>query len=178
MSTSPNTTSAGFPANASPAELLYPDMAQELANTRRLLERIPDGKDDWKPHGKSMALGNLATHVAELPRFATMILTTDEFDFGAGTWPKVTITSNADRLALFDEVAAGMVSGINSATWPALDRNWKMRMGEQVFMNDRKANLLRGTISHIAHHRAQLGVYLRQLDITIPGMYGPSADEM
>ena len=178
MTTSPNTTSADFPGNATPAQLLYPDMAQELANTRRLLERVPDGNDPWKPHTKSMSLGSLATHVAELPRFATMILTTEEFDFGAGTWPKTEIASNADRLALFDKVAADMTAGINAADWSALEKGWKLRAGDQVYMNDRKANLLRNTISHIAHHRAQLGVYLRQLDIPVPGMYGPSADEM
>ena len=168
-----------FPGDASPAELLYPDLAQELASTRRMLERVPDGNDDWAPHTKSMTLGRLATHVAELPSFATTILTTDVLDLDKMDWTPKVFANNAERLAMFDKLAAEMTSGITGADWATLSGDWTMLYGGKEYLRDRKATLLRTLgLSHIAHHRAQLGVSLRELNIAIPGMYGPSADEM
>lgn len=171
--------SQDYPAGVSPAELLYPDLAQELASTRAMLAKVPDGNDDWKPHAKSTAIGPLATHLAQLPQFAKRILTTDELDWAKEPWSPTHVGSTAERLTMFDGFAADMTAAVEAADWDALRKRWVMRMGERVFLDEDKAKLLRVfAISHIAHHRAQLGVYLRLLDIAIPGTYGPSADEM
>ena len=172
-------TSNAFPSDISPAKLLYPDLSNELASTRRMLERVPDGNDDWKPHDKSMTLSKLATHVAELLAFGTRMITTSELDMAAVPWDTPSIANSKERLALFDKNAAELTSTVESATWESLSDEWVLRMGEQVYMKDRKSTLVRTMcISHIGHHRAQLGVYLRKLDLAVPGMYGPSADEM
>lgn len=177
------TNSAGSPANlpgnATPAALLFPDLSQELALTRGMIARVPNGKNDWKPHDKSMSLGNLATHLSELPRFATIMLTTDELDWATTKWAPTTIDTTEERLKLFDELSSSMSSHIEGAGWPAMGESWTMRAGEQIYLSDRKGTLLRTLgLSHMAHHRAQLGVFLRLLGVTIPGTYGPSADEM
>lgn len=168
-----------FPADVSPAELLYPDLEQELASTRKMIALVPDGNDDYKPHTKSMAIGPLATHLAELPTFAMTILTTSELDFATTKWEQKIVDKTADRLEMFDRNAMEMTSSIAAADWDALSEKWTMRAGDQVYFTDAKARLLRSfAINHMAHHRAQLGVYLRLLGIMIPGTYGPSADEM
>ena len=167
------------PADTTPAELLYPDLEEELASTRKMIALVPDGNDDFKPHAKSMALGDLATHLAELPAFATTILTTSELDWTATPWERKVVTKTAERLEMFDRNAKEMTSGITGANWNALGEKWTMRAGEQVYLSEPKSKLLRSfTLSHMAHHRAQLGVYLRLLGLAIPGPYGPSADEM
>lgn len=168
-----------MPSDKSPADLLYPDLEEELATTRRMLERVPDGNNDWKPHAKSYTLGGLASHIAELPAFANTILTTGGLDFATQKWAPVVLETTTERLAHFDALAAELKANVAKATWEQLGETWTLRAGDQVYMEDTKAKLLRtGGISHIAHHRAQLGVYLRQNDIAIPGAYGPSADEM
>jgi uncharacterized damage-inducible protein DinB len=168
-----------FPADLTPAQLLFPDLATELALTRGMIAKVPDGNDDFRPHEKSMKLGGLATHLAELPGFAKRILTTDELDWGKEPWTPTIITSTAERVALFDTHAAEMTEAVEGSDWAALDKRWVMRQGDQVFLDEGKAKLIRTfALSHIAHHRAQLGVYLRLLGVAIPGTYGPSADEM
>lgn len=168
-----------FPANRTPAQLLYPDLATELALTRGMIAKVPDGNDEFRPHEKSMKLGGLATHLAELAGFATRILTSDELDWAKEPWSPTIINSTAERVALFDKHAAEMTKAVEGADWAALDKRWVMRMGEQVYLDEGKAKLIRTfALSHIAHHRAQLGVYLRLLGVAIPGTYGPSADEM
>ena len=172
-------TAPAFPAGTTPAKLLYPDLATELASTRRMLERVPDNNDEYKPHAKSMTLSKLATHIAELPTFGTLIAQTDGYDFGTGDWKTPSIANNAERLALFDKNAAELTSVMEGADWTKLSAEWALTMGEHVIVKDVKSTLLRTMcLSHIAHHRAQLGVYLRELDLVVPGMYGPSADEM
>jgi uncharacterized damage-inducible protein DinB len=162
----------------SPAELLFSDMHRELTTTRHVLERVPDGQNDWRPHEKSMKLGSLATHLAELPNFASLILTTDELDWAKNPYQPAKIETTAERLALFDRRAAAMKTAVAAAEWPELGKRWTMRIGNQIIVDDQKAKLLRTLcLSHIAHHRAQLGVYLRLLGVAVPSVYGPSADE-
>ena len=166
------------PANASPAELLFSDLPNELAITRRVLERVPDGHTDWVPHTKSASLGRLATHLAELPRLTTTVLTTDELDWATSGFTPRTLPSTAEILALFDEQSAAMQAALASADWNAMAKEWVMRAGDHVFVRARKADLIRGLgISHMAHHRAQIGVYLRLLSVPVPKVYGPTADE-
>jgi len=178
MTTSSAPLGFELPGTLSPAELLYPDLRHELATTRRVLERVPDGQSVWKPHDKSMSLGRLATHLAELPAFATTIVTTDKLDFATTKFPSNVADSSTELLALFDSLATKFSATVEGADWKTLSGTWVLCAGPQVFVSDRKATLVRTMgLNHMAHHRAQLGVYLRLLGVAVPGAYGPSADE-
>ncbi len=147
--------------------------------TRKFLAIVPDGQDDFRLNDKSFTLGALANHVAELTGFGTIIVQNDGIDFAKGEYPAQKFTSSADRLAFFDKSAAALKEAVANATWDSLAQTWTMRAGEQVYAQEKKSKLVRTFyMSHSAHHRAQLGLYLRQLGIAIPGAYGPSADEM
>ncbi len=160
-----------------PGTLLFADLDGELKTTRRMLERVPDGQDDWRPHAKSRSLGELATHIAQLPGFGIMMLTRDEFD-GAQGLPQPTANDNAARLKMFDEVAAQLRSLVEQMTWDHARSIWTLRVRSDTILKGPRANLVRSVvITHSAHHRAQLGVYLRLLDLSVPSSYGPSADE-
>ena len=160
------------------AQELYADLEIELTNTRRVLERVPFEHWEWKPHEKSFALGRLATHLAQLPRFAEVIATTEELDMATWTDAPPRLTNTAELLALFDERAGSMRAIVPSLTPEQLAGHWRLRMGEAVFLDAPRSLLLRQHgISHPVHHRAQLTVYLRLLNVPIPGLYGPSADD-
>lgn len=160
-----------------PATLLFADLEGELKTTRRMLERVPDGQDDWRPHEKSRSLGELATHIAQLPGFGIMMLTRDEYD-GAQGLPQPKATDNAGRLKMFDEVSAQLLSLVEQMTWDHARSTWTLRVRSDVVLKGPRANLVRSAvITHSAHHRAQLGVYLRLLDLSVPSSYGPTADE-
>lgn len=173
------TTSATDHAGTSdaPATLLYPDLESELKTTRRMLERVPDGNDDYRPHEKSMTLGGLATHLAQLPGFGIAMLTSDEFDpMNRPPTPKP--ANNDERLKLFDQVSTKLRELMPQLTWDKTQVVWRIKSGDQVFAEGKRGVMLRSAlITHMAHHRAQLGVYLRLLGVPIPGSYGPSADE-
>ena len=152
----------------------------ETANTRKLLDAIPEGADfSWKPHEKSMALGRLAGHVADTAGdWAVHTLTTDKL-----VWdPSMNVpppTTKAQVLANFEKRTADARSALAAMTPERWDSNWKFVSGDQAWIDDTKYNVWRiWVINHMIHHRAQLGVFLRLLGQKIPGMYGPSADEM
>ncbi|HKW99077.1 MAG TPA: DinB family protein [Bryobacteraceae bacterium] len=158
-------------------EMLLSEFDQEMANTRKLLECVPDGKMDYKPHAKSMTLGRLAGHVAELPMWATTTLTSEGLDIQPGQ-QGYAAKSRTELLAAFDKNVAEARPRIASVTEKDLGVMWKLSFGgKQVFSMPRGAVLRSSCFNHIIHHRAQLGVYLRLNDVAIPGMYGPSADE-
>ena len=160
-----------------PATLLFPDLDSELATTRRMLERLPDGKDAWRPHPKSRSLGELATHVAQLPGFGIAQITQDVVDGTAGP-PKVNVANNADRLRLFDQVSGEFRRQLQQLTWDRARAPWSMTVNGRVVIRGARSDILRSVyFMHSAHHRAQLGVYLRLLDIPVPFSYGDSADE-
>jgi len=160
-----------------PATPYFSDLDDELAATRRVLERYPDGKGAWRPHARSRTLAQLATHVADLPTRATSILTTDVVDVASRT-PKPTLDSAAALLAAFDAAAAEAKATVARASDPDLEREWTMKAGERVLARGKKRELVRRImLSHMIHHRAQLGTYYRQLDVPVPGVYGPSADD-
>lgn len=162
---------------ATPAEL-YADLDLELAATRRVLERVPFEHWDWKPHAKSFSLGKLATHLAALPRFAEAMATTDELDMATDADVPPPVTSRDELLALFDARAARMREVVAGLDAERLAGHWKLRVGEAVYLDAPRSLLLRQHgISHPVHHRAQLTVYLRMLDVPVPGLYGPSADD-
>ena len=161
-----------------PAQRLFPDLDSELATTRRTLERVPDDRLDWTPHAKSMTLGRLASHVAELPKLASIVVSTPEFAFDPTKFKPMAFGSSAEMVATFDQLADEMRSGLHALSWEEMDRHWLMRVGDHVVLQGPKGAILRQLgLSHMTHHRAQLGVYLRLLDVPVPGTYGPSADE-
>jgi uncharacterized damage-inducible protein DinB len=160
-----------------PATLLFSDLDTEMATTRRMLERVPDGKDDWRPHKKSRTLDELATHVAQLPGFGIMMLTRDEYDGGSQP-PEPKPSCCSERVETFDEVSGEFRRLVKEMTWDQAMSPWTLKFrGQQVFSAPRAQLLRSAMMTHLAHHRAQLGVYLRLLDIPVPGSYGPTADE-
>ncbi|HEX8726424.1 MAG TPA: DinB family protein [Gemmatimonadaceae bacterium] len=153
------------------------DLDEELASTRRMLERYPDGRGSWRPHPKSRTLGELATHVAGIPRTGLSVITADSFDI-AGRKPAPPFDSAAELLAAFDAAAADVRKAAHAASEADLDGTWALRAGDHVIVSGRKRDLVRRMmLSHIIHHRAQLGDYYRLLDVPVPGMYGPTADD-
>jgi uncharacterized damage-inducible protein DinB len=144
--------------------------------TRKMLSRVPDDKFDYKPHAKSMDMKRLATHIADLPGWIHMTFTTDEIDF-AKPYEQPEINSNADLMAYFEKRYTDGLSTLIPENEAVLDKIWTLRNGDQIYGADPKIEILRMSFSQQIHHRAQLGVYLRLLDIPIPGSYGPSADE-
>ena len=154
------------------------ELNREANTTQKMLERVPDGKSDWKPHDKSMTLGRLATHVAELPGWVGMTLTTPELDFSKNGFEPETITNTKDLLAYFDKNLADARYHLDKASDDQLELPWTLRNGEQIYSTEPKGDVIRMSFCQTVHHRAQLGVYLRLLNIPIPGSYGPSADEM
>ncbi|MCC7052112.1 MAG: hypothetical protein IT355_02515 [Gemmatimonadaceae bacterium] len=165
------------PATAAPLALLYPELGAEMTLTRSMLALVPWERADWKPHPKSMTLGSLASHVAQLPDFLTAMAATDVVQFDPADFAPPPIANTLELLAVFDAALAKLHTALAGMDWARLDGSWKMMMGEYTILDNRRAYLLRHMgINHIVHHRAQLGVYLRLLDVAIPGSYGPSAD--
>ncbi len=159
-------------------QALIAELKMESATTRKLLACVPAEKNDYKPHDKSMALGRLASHVAELPGWITMTLQTPELDLLAREFKPLHNPTNEELLGLFDSCVAGAIAALENATDADFDAMWTLRRGEHVIMTLPKKVVLRSmAYSHMYHHRGQLSVYLRMLDIPIPGMYGPSADD-
>lgn len=157
--------------------LLQKEMEQEAKATRRMLERVPDDKFDWKPHEKSMSIRQLATHIAELPSWVTMALTTNELDFAAAPYEPTQISNRAELLDLFDKSLEDGRTSLGQATDDALWGSWQLRNGDQVLADMTKYETIRHAFAQTSHHRAQLGMDLRLLNVPIPGTYGPSADE-
>ena len=153
------------------------DLDHELTNTRRVLERLPDEHLGWRPHPKSFTLGELATHIATLPFYGTSTLETESFDLA--TAPRQAgLASREAILARFDETAGALRDAVANADDAVLSAKWRMTMGAREILNLPRAAVIRGfTVSHLIHHRGQLTVYLRLLDVPLPNLYGPTADE-
>ncbi|RXF72395.1 DinB family protein [Arcticibacter tournemirensis] len=158
-------------------EMLLKELDQESQITRKMLQRVPDDKYDWQPHEKSMTLRQLATHVAELPSWIMMGLTTDELDFATSPYDPVPVNNNAQLLELFEKSLAEGKSQLAAANDEKLEEKWTLRNADEIYSVMTKGEVVRHSLSQTIHHRAQLGVYLRLLNIPIPGTYGPSADE-
>ena len=162
------------------SETLLPEFDAEMATTRRTLERIPEDKLTWKPHEKSMLLGRLAGHLAELPGFASA-MKTDTFDLAASRGPDfkpLVAQSQKHVLEIFDKKVAEARTQIAATSDEEWGKNWTLVLGERkIFHGTRFAAMRRMMMNHIIHHRAQLGVYLRLTGVPVPSVYGPSADE-
>jgi uncharacterized damage-inducible protein DinB len=155
------------------------DFDDEMKNTRKLLERVPldDAHRDYKPHEKSMPLGRLAVHVAELPAWPKLALASEVFELQPDFKPR-TAASTAELLEIFDASAEEGRAAIAGASEDDMKKTWTFRYGDQFSFTEARTKVIRSFVNHLVHHRAQLGVYLRMNGIAIPGMYGPSADEM
>lgn len=163
------------------AESLLPEFDHEMAGVRKALERVPADNTSWRPHTKSMSIGRLATHLAELPRFLPSILRDDELDLyppGAEPFELQTPLPPDQALALFDENLAQARAMLAAATDAQLMQPWTLKAaGHPIFTLPRVAAYRTAVMNHALHHRGQLTVYLRLNDVPVPGFYGPSADE-
>jgi uncharacterized damage-inducible protein DinB len=165
------------PALAQP-DALRTDFHQELRTTRRVLERVPDEHLSWKPHPKSMSLGGLTTHIVNLLQWQLWTLEEDAFDLAAAPPSIEPFESRDQLLATFDKQAAALHEKLEATDEGALAQTWSLRRGGAVLMEQPRASVLRGMgLRHIVHHRGQLSVYLRLLDVPVPSIYGPTADE-
>lgn len=152
-------------------------MQLEAVTTRNMLSRIPDDKLDWQPHAKSMPMRTLAVHIAELPTWMPMALNTDGLDFATMDYTLTPVSSTADLVHIFEKSQEAGKMALETATEADLEPTWTMRQGDVILKVHTKGEVIRHAISQTIHHRAQLGVYLRLLEVAIPGSYGPSADE-
>lgn len=163
------------------SEALLPEFDQEMANTRKTLERVPDGKFDWKPHEKSGSMGWLAGHVAGIAGWTVDTIDKDSFDMAPGgvqMQPPPPPKTRKELLELFDKDVARARKALAGASDSHLLKDWSFKNNGQVlFAMPRIACLRTWVMNHIIHHRAQLGVYLRLNNIPVPAIYGPSADE-
>jgi uncharacterized damage-inducible protein DinB len=159
------------------SEILLPEFDQEMASTRKILDCVPEDKFAWKPHAKSMSLDRLASHVADLPNWGSCIINQDSLDLMPGMKPFIAETK-AELMEALDKNVAATRDAIAGAGDEHLGKIWTFSFaGHTVFALPRTAALRSAVMSHLIHHRGQLSVYLRLLDVAIPGMYGPSADD-
>lgn len=160
-------------------ELFLAELDREGPRTRRALEHVPPGRDDWTPHPKSMPLGRLAGLVASMPSWVTLIIEQDELDLtppaGRGQYQQPSTDALVSTLDTHLTKARESLSGTNDAF--LLTTRWRLRAGGKVVMEAPRHVVLRDTLNHLAHHRGQLTVYLRLNDRPVPAIYGPSADD-
>ena len=158
------------------SQMILPEFEHEMANTRKTLERLPDDKFSWKPHEKSMTMKRLSVLVADMFGWFQFEIDADELDFAKGyelADPKTT----DELVAFFDKRLDDGLTSLRGADDAKFSERWKLRRGENIFMETSKLEIVRQTINHMIHHRGQLSVFLRLKDIPVPSIYGPSADE-
>ena len=160
---------------------LLPEFDVEMWKTRKTLERVPEDKLDFRPHAKSMTMGGLATHIANMLGWAKITIEQDSFDYappGSEPYHEEPIKSRAELLAKYDEALAATRAALAAVSDEALMTDWSLLAGGKVVFTMPRVACLRSMIfSHLIHHRAQLCVYLRMNDVPVPALYGPSADE-
>lgn len=154
---------------------LIPEFDQEMATTRRLLERVPADRLEWRPHPKSFPLGHLAQLIARMPGWITHALREDVLDLSSG--PGYSFEAPATLLREFDAAVAGARAALLEARDAAFDEPWSLAMAGRTVLTAPRGVVVRQDISHLVHHRGQLSVYLRLLDVPVPSIYGPTADE-
>ncbi len=163
------------------SETLLPEFDQEMANTRKVLERVPAAKFSWKPHPKSFEFGALAAHIANMPDWAGLTMQSDSFDYappGAPAYETPKFSSTEQLLAAFDKSVGEARAAIAAADDGKFLEPWTLKAGGKDIMTMPRVAVIRSFVmNHTIHHRAQLGVYLRLNDIPVPALYGPTADE-
>jgi uncharacterized damage-inducible protein DinB len=157
------------------AETLLPEFDNEMKTTRRVLERVPSDKAEWKPHPKSFSIGHLAQLVSGMPGWITNAIQKTELDLSGG--PKYTNEKTEALLSEFDKNVAEAHAAIAASKDADYKVNWSLKFGDRVVMTQPRAEVVRTHLNHLIHHRAQLTVYLRLLDVPVPSVYGPTADE-
>jgi uncharacterized damage-inducible protein DinB len=159
------------------SEALLPELDREMTIVRKVLERAPDGRFSWRPHAKSFSLGELVSHIAHLPTWGAETLNMGEIDIGTSPRP-AELGSTAAVIATFDANVAAMRAALVGTSDNQIMTIWTLKRNGKVLFSMPKAVVLRSfVLSHVIHHRGQLSVYLRLLDVPVPSMYGPSADE-
>ena len=163
-------------------ELFLAQLEAEADRTRRALERVPEGRDDWKPHEKSMALGRLAMLVARLPSWIAMIINKDELDLnppgGGSNVDQRPLRTPSELVHAMEEGVAQATAALRNTNAQHLNKPWKLLVAGKVVSEQPRYIVIRDTFMHLSHHRGQLTVYLRLNDAPVPAIYGPSADEM
>jgi uncharacterized damage-inducible protein DinB len=163
------------------AETILPEFEQEMANTRKVLERVPEDKLDWKAHPKSQSIGWNANHLVEIPGWVAGTLTQAEWDLapeGGEEYQSPKLTTRQELLDLFDKNVAEARQALAEVKDEAMGETWSLTKGGEALITMPRAAVIRGFVmNHAIHHRAILCVYLRLNDIPVPGMYGPSGDE-
>ena len=157
------------------AEAFLSELEMEMPPTRRLLERVPGDKSAWKPHPKSFALGHLAQLVARMPGWITHTLKLTALDLSAA--PAYSMEKTETLLSEFDRCVKEAREALKAAKDEDFLVPWSLKMGDRVLMTMPRLAVMRQNINHLSHHRGQLTVYLRLLDVPIPSIYGPTADE-
>ena len=158
-------------------ESFLQELERESLGTKKMLALVPADKSDWKPHEKSMKLKDLATHLADLPSWITLALTTNELDFATAPYNPADCNGGEELVKYYEKNAEEAKQHLLKSTDAILEETWTLRNGDIVYMQQNKLDTIRHSYCQIVHHSAQLGVYLRLLNIPIPGVYGPSADD-
>jgi uncharacterized damage-inducible protein DinB len=154
------------------------ELALEVENSEKMLAIVPNDKFDWRPHPKSMNIQQLTTHIAEIPGWVGFALTTSELDFDNNHFEPNPVHSSEEALKAIKASYENSKAELSKSDEARLEEMWTMRKGEQIYSTNSKAEVFRMALSQLIHHRAQLGVYLRLLNVAIPGVYGPSADDL
>lgn len=160
------------------APILIDELTQEIATTRKFLKIIPEEQYDWKPHPKSMSVGQLAVHIAEIAGWPAMGLKTEFLDFEANPYTPTPFVHNQDLLAILERGEQASIQALQGVNEDDLDRKWELRYGNKTLLSLTRYGMVRHAMDQMIHHRAQLGVFLRLLNVWIPGTYGPSADDV
>jgi uncharacterized damage-inducible protein DinB len=159
-------------------DLLIAELKLESGLTQKMLERVPMEKAEWKPHEKSYSLGRLATHVAEIPHWTSRIITIDDWDFAVQGFSRQIANSKEELMDIFHNKLSKAIADLETMNDDDFNKTWIVRNGDQMRRELPKRVAIRAWgFNHIIHHRGQLSVYLRLLNVPVPGMYGPSADE-
>ncbi len=158
--------------------LLLPELESEFSKTRKMIDHLPDGPLDFKPHEKSFPLARLAGHTAEMASFIATILTTPSFDPSASSYARLLYETKPQLLAEFNQRADDAITALKNTSDQTFEQNWKAAFKGHTFFDDTRYNAYRSLgVNHMVHHRGQLGVYLRLLNHKVPATFGPSADE-
>jgi uncharacterized damage-inducible protein DinB len=162
-------------------DIFLAELDAEATRTRRTLERVPEGRDDWKPHDKSMPLGRLAMLVARMPQWIGMIVKQDQLDLnppgGGSNISQRPLRTSRELVEAMDEGVAESRAALTAATEDQLMKPWQLLVSGKVVSEDKRHIVLRDTFMHLSHHRGQLTVYLRLTGQPVPAIYGPSADD-
>ncbi len=159
------------------AQRLIAELQQESAKNKIMLERIPESKLSWKPHEKSMTIGRLGMHIAELPNWITRSLTSEEYEIGATPYNPNIPQTHSQILTEFEKQLRKAIEQLDAASDETLAKNWRVHKADKVIYDIPRAEVIRRQLNHIIHHRGQLSVFLRLLDVPVPGTFGPTADE-